>query len=259
MGNDREPAATAGVFDKKPEQPNEVPERKEEFKDPFKQQSADIQDRSRRPKKNPLNEDFAEKAASAINNSTGSVRNVQSELDEMETISEEDIALAEKMIFDGYADFDASMPNLPKNKFTICSTSAEEMAIIDEIVFEMLKDAEKEDGSVDLPQNRVNGMKNALYIAMSYRGMNRQELVKDSNSHLNSIKKSIIQITELQNLGKLNGAKEVKTAAKKALLIRAAAVDRMAHPLIDFLSAEKYAFDAKMLKIMSAKNLLPKS
>jgi hypothetical protein len=123
----------------------------------------------------------------------------------------------------------------------------------------MLKKAEKDDGSVDLPQNHVQAMKNALYVSLSYRGMNKKEVMDDSNCHLNTIKEAIIRVSEFQLVGKLEDAEKVKSLLKKNLLKRAAQISRMAHPLIDFLSAEKQAFDMKMLKIMSTKELLPKS
>lgn len=262
MNQPQEKQEPRGMFDKKPEENvAAAPSGKEEFKDPFREQSDEVSERSVRQK--PKLDDLAvdqtlERTAAAVNNA-GPGKNVQADLDDMEKFTEEDINLAEQMIFRGYAEFDASMPRFKKNKFTICSTSAEEIAIIDEIVFDYVKKSENEDGTVNLPQNNVQGLKNALFIAISYRGMNKEEIIDDSSCHLNNIKKAVIRVTELENEGDLEASEKLKGSLKKKLLKRSSRVRRLATPIIDFLSDKKYEFDSKMLAIMSSQGLLPKS
>lgn len=258
-----------GIFDKKTggqntnnqnaaTPPNEG---KDDFKDPFVKQMDEVDSRSKNqlPDLETLAGDKAmENTAAAVNNS-GPGKNVQADLDEMEKFSKEDLELAEQMIFRGYAEFDAIMPRFPKNKFTICSTSAEEIAIVDEIVFDLLKKSENEDGTVNLPQNNVKALRNSLFLAISYRGMNQEELMGDSTCHLNYIKKAIIRISELNDNGEINKSDELKVSLKKKLVMRANKINRLATPMIDFLSDKKYEFDNKMLVIMSSPGLLPKS
>lgn len=261
-----------GVFDPKPTQPSteentkqeggpatDIPSEKKDFKDPFAEQQDEVRSRDSGPRK-PLNlgESAAEKTAAALNESPG--RNVQAELDEMDKVDPNDLKLAEQLIFKGYAEYDVEIKNLPGNRFTICSTNAEEMAVIDEIIYEMLKNSEQDDGSIDIPQNNVNALRNAIFIAISYRGMNKKELMdEDGSCHLNTIKRAIIRVSELQNQGKIKESTELKKNLKECLIRRGTTVQRLATPIIDFLSSAKYEFDAKMLKIMSSKGLLPKS
>ncbi len=255
-----------GVFDKKEEKPAEVAaaipsSKKDDYKDPFREQQAQVTERieEQRPKVDDIIRDSTlENTAAAVNNA-GPGKNVQSDLDDMARFSDEDINLAEQMIFRGYAEFDAKMTRFPDRGFTICSTSAEEIAIIDEVVFDYVKGSESDDGVVNLPQNNVQGLKNALFIAISYRGSDHKELIEDSSCHLNIIKKGIIRISELEGEGKLKEAQELKDSLKKKLLRRATRVRRLATPLIDFLSEKKYEFDSKMLAIMSEPGILPKS
>ena len=259
-----------GIFDKSPEDnistntvDNKQPEapRKEVFKDPFSEQAASVAERSKRQVpdlESLVGDSTLERTADAVNNA-GSGKNVQADLDEMDKFSEEDLELAEQMIFRGYAEFDAVMPKLPKYKFTICSTSAEEIAIVDEIVFDLLKKSENSDGTVNLPQNNVQGLRNSLFLAISYRGMNKEELSPDSSCHLNTIKKAIIRVSEMENNGDLENSVKLKDSLKNKLLKRATIIKRLATPMIDFLADKKYEFDSKMLGIISSQGLLPKS
>jgi hypothetical protein len=257
----RSASPTAGVFDKKSNivEPDPVPENKKDFKDPFQEHSEQISSRAakQRPRINQ-NETAAEKAADALNNQDNT--KLEAEFEDLQKISDKDLELAEQMVFRGYAEFDVSMPNLPNHNFTICSTSAEEISMVDEIIFDMVKSAENKEGVVDLPQTKVRSRRNALFLAIAYRGMDRQELMGDNSiAYLNTIKKSIIKISELEDAGEIEKAVEIKKSVKKYLSMRATAIRKLPTPTIDFLSGEKYNFDDKMLKIMSSKHILPKS
>lgn len=269
MNQPQDSNRAGGILDARPELENKnnqegeqsSPSKKKDLKDPFRQQIDEVANRAQRNK--PKLEDLVgdkvlESTASSVN-TAGPGKNVQADLDEMEKFNDEDIKLAEQMIFNGYAEFDATIPRFKNKKFTICSTSAEEIAIIDEMVFDFIKKSENENGTVDIPQNNVQGLRNSLFIAISYRGMDRDELMKDSSCQLNTIKKAIIRVTDLENAGDLKGSQELKKSLKKKLLLRATTVNRLATPVIDFLSDKKYEFDSKMLNIMSTPGLLPKS
>jgi len=235
---------------------------KENFLDPFQMQQQEIKKRTMgKPRTNPLKkileEDVVEKTNAALNSSS---RDVESELEEMNKISPKDLKLAEQMMFNGYAEFDIEMPQLPDIKLTICSTNAEEMNMLEEIVFDMMKKAEDlGDGTLNLPNNHVQSMRNALFIALSYRGMNMEELMKDTSYQLNTIKKGIIKISELYDEGEIKKADDFKKSLKNKLIKRASAIKRLATPILEFISSEKYNFDEKMLQIMRTKNILPKS
>lgn len=252
-----------GIFDSVPKrrEDNNPNTKKEEFKDPFKENQEQIASRVEKAKPSLddlIKDNTLEKTANAVNNA-GPGKNVQADLDDMERFSEEDIRLAEQMIFRGYAEFDAKMPRFENHKFTICSTSAEEISIVDEIVFDHVKRAENDDGIVNLPQNNVQGLKNSLFIAISYRGMDQKELIEDSSCHLNTIKRAIIKVSDLESAGDIDGSSKLKESLKKKLLQRSVRVRRLATPMIDFLSDKKYEFDTKMLSIMNSPGILPKS
>lgn len=277
MGDQQQGSKPGGVFDRPPQREGQVttkpapaeetpaaeetapPEKKEEFQTPFEQQEGLVRSRVMTGQDKKPGEGYAEKAASAINKAAGSTPDLTDEYREAMTVSKEDLELAEKLVFDGYAEIDIEMPNLPGKKFTICSTNAEEMSMIDEIIFDMVKEKEADDGRVDLPQNHIQTWRNALYVALGYRGMNQTELCDNGQHHLNTIKKAIQKISDLQFDGNIGQSEKLKTDLKKSLKVRATRVRRMGTPLIDFLSAKKLEFDQKMFAIMSSKGILPKS
>lgn len=225
---------------------------KEDFQDVFQEQKTKGQQTALSPKHRSQDQYTAEQA-DRINRSL-----MGDDLDDIE-IEEEDIKLAEKLIFDGYTEIDVKMDRFPDRSFTICSTNAEEISFIDEVIFDMVKGKETADGLIDLPQNHINTMRNALFVALGYRGKDKTELCENRIQHLNTIKKAIMRIGDLEMDGKLEEAIKLKDSLKSALKARAIKVKRLPTPVIDFLSAEKYKFDRKMYKIMTTKGVVPKS
>lgn len=251
-GQENRQAAPAGIFDdkKKP---------KEDFKD-----VGDIaaQTRAETASKKRLPPSQSEVAASQTNsaiNSSGD--NVQKELDDLDKITEQDMELAEQLVFKGYAEFDVKMKKFDKYSFTICSTNAEEMSILDEVIYDLVKKAkDRGDGTVDLPQNYVSTMRNALYVAISYRGMNKKELMEGNvGCYLNTIKTGLAKVTDMFGQGEVEKAGEFKESIKKSLIKRAGEIKKLPTPIIDFLSGAKFDFDDKMIQIMSHKDIIPKS
>jgi hypothetical protein len=115
------------------------------------------------------------------------------------------------------------------------------------------------DGTIDMPDSSIKALRNSLFIALSYRGVDGKDIASEPIIQINTLKKAIMQLGNLYSSGDLKQAEDLKLSVKKALLKRATIVRRMPAPLIDFISDEKYKFDVKMLNIMSEKKMLPKS
>jgi len=227
---------------------------KEDFPDPFKVHEEMMRNVSR-----PKEKDQSDKDVDAINNAGVSASESQENEDFMK-ISKEDLELAEQLIFNGYAECQIEIANFPGRKFTICSTNGEEMNMIDEMAFDKLKSAKQNnDGTIDMPDSAIKSLRNSLFIAISYRGVDGKDIAQEPIIQINTLKKAILKLGDLYNSGDIDNAESLKASIKKALLKRATIVKRMSAPLIDFLSDEKYNFDVKMLNIMSEKKMLPKS
>lgn len=255
-----------GVFDQKgntqtqtgsenntPEEQHITQTPKQDMEDVFSQQGREVKNRAKKASNIPETE--SDRLAAQINKSLSD----DPELADIE-INEDDVKLAEKLIFDGYAETDVVMDSFPNSKFTMCSTNAEEMGMIDEVIFDVMKKAETDDGMVDIPQNKIQTLRNAIFVALGYRGRDSIDLCGDDKSrNLHVIKKGIVRRGDLEIAGKVKETGEINDSLKQAILIRARRVQQLPTPLIDFLSAEKWKFDKKMYKIMTQKGVIPKS
>ena len=236
-----------------PERPPQPNQAKEDFPDVFK-----IQDEMMKNVVKPKDKDQAENDVDAINNASNA--EAMKEDEDFMKITKEDTDLAEQLIFNGYAECQVIIPSFPNRKFTICSTSGEELTFIDEMAFDKMKSVKQNsDGTIDIPDSAIKALRNSLFVALSYRGVDGSDIAKEPILQVNTLKKAILQLGSLYGSGDLKQAEDLKSSIKKALLKRAAIIRRMPAPLIDFISDEKYHFDVKMLNIMSEKRMLPKS
>lgn len=266
-----------GIFDKRPAVPagvTPVPAIQEPAKPSFQDLPQDQQ---------PVKEDFPDifKEQEKMVKNIGKPGLLKKDIDEVEVdkvnkalsgegaaaidediikISAEDMKLAEQLIFNGYAEAQISMKNFPDRKFTICSTNAEEIGLIDEVVFEKIRSVKQnEDGSVEMPENAIRSLRNALFLSVSYRGIDGKDFTNDPLCHMSTIKRAITKMGELYNVGEITKAEELKKNIKTAMNKRAMFVKRLPTPLIDFITNEKYNFDVKMLRVMNEKNIIPLS
>ena len=251
-------AMPSGEVDSLPvqEQQPQQTQFKEDFPDPFAIQSEMIAN-SRAAAASMVNKkDKGEESVEQLNKALGGNDNKGID-DEILKISKSDMLIAEQLIFQGYAEIEIEMANFPGRKFTICSTNAEEYSIIDTIVFDVIRKAKQlPDGSVEMPENEIRALRNALFISISYRGVDGKDLSSDPISHINTIKRAILKLGDLNNSGDIVKAEELKSSIMKALLKRATIVKRMPTSLIDWITSKKYDFDAKMLKIMGQEQIV---
>ena len=181
------------------------------------------------------------------------------EFQELEQITPEDLELAEQIVFKGCAEKDIVIPNLPNHKFTICTTSAEEMSVVDEIIYEMVKAKEDNEGDVDLPALHVQTMRAALTLALGFKGVDDKDYCDEPINQLMTIKRAIIKVKDFEYEGDMDSSNKLNESLKKSLKRRAIRVRRLPTPVIDFLSTSKYGFDTAMLQVMMSKKLIPKS
>lgn len=239
-------------------QPKEDP-KKPDFKGVFKQHSDAQSDRmTGKNKKSPG--EVLEEAAKGFNNSQLGTNqsNVDKELAESEKFSKEDLELAEQLIFKSYAELEVSLPQFPKQKFTICTINSEEMAMIDEVILKRIKDTDN-DGEHTISDNALQMLRSNAFTAMSYRGLNKKELCSDPLCQLNSIKQGVIAYNSLLTEGKIKEAKETRDELIKNIRVRIREVSRLSVQVLDFLMNERVEFDKKMSRLMNTEGLIPKS
>jgi len=228
-------------------------------KEDFKEPSINEIRSAKRAVKPPVLKEDQEMEESVTSHNKALNRDNETSIYDDPTVNVDDLALVEKLLFDGYAETDVSIANMPDKKFTICTTSASELDLVQEIMYDICKEHETSDDRIDMPQTNIKAMNTALFIAISYRGMNQQELSSVAIEHLNTIKKAVIKVDDLMMAGDLESADKLRKSLKKALRNRAMRVRRLPTPILDFLSNEKYKFDKKIEIVMSTKNIIPKS
>jgi len=241
-----------------------VVSKKENFEDPF---SAHTKDMARRRSAvdhlakssiDTKSQEMIDKANAALSNQTG-LKEDMKEFEEQMKISDEDVSLAEQVIFKGYAETDVTIPNLPGHKFTLCTTSAEDMSVIDEIIYDMIRGKENDKGDVDLPAQHVQTMKSALFLAMGFKGIGGKDFCDEPIHQIMTIKRAVVKLKELEYAGEMSKVKDLSDSLKKSVKYRAIRIRRYPTPVIDFLSQKKFEFDNKMYTIMISEKLLPKS
>lgn len=244
-----------------PEAPKSPPP-KEDFQDPFKAQASIVEQRRKsadQAAKKAVESQTEEMVQKANNALSGRFAPELEEYEKLEKISEEDLELAEQIVFKGYAEHDVIMPNLPGHNFTICTTSAEDMSVVDEILYDMVKDHEDENGAVDLPAQHVQTMRAALMLALGFKGMDGKDYCDEPINQILTIKRAVIKVKELEYAGEIDQAKKLMDSLKKSLKYRAIRIRRLPTPVVDFVSMKKYQFDSRMYSIMMSEQIIPKS
>jgi len=240
-----------------------APKPKETFKDPLQMQAEAIGQRKTPPRLDPAKQGgFNEEQAIEKANAALSGKHLEADLkdfDEMEKISDEDLELAEQTIFKGYAEMTLKMPNMPAHNFTICTTSAEDISVIDEIIYDMVKAKENKEGDVDLPAQHVQTMRAALGLALCFKGADGKDFCDEPVNQLMTIKRAVIRVKDLDYEGKMDESKGLMDSLKKSVKYRATRLRRYPTPLIDYLSQKKFDFDTRMYTIMMSNKIIPKS
>ncbi len=235
--------------------------RKEEFSSPYQDHVDEGFRRSEVAKKKAQSsierqtEEMVEKANKAMSDTSDADLE---EFEKLEKISDKDLEMAEQIVFKGYAEYDVTIPNMPDHKFTLCTTSAEDMSVIDEIIFEMVKERESDDGNVDLPMQHVQTMRSALFLALGFKSVDGKDFCDEPINQLMTIKRAIIKVKDLEYEGEMDKSRHLCESLKKSVKRRANRIRRYPTPVIDFLSQKKYEFDNKMYRIMMSKEIIPK-
>ena len=263
-----------GIFDTEAEkktvdssEPKVVPieDKKEDFSNVFQQQSqqaskraSDAADAGRR-KSTVMDDSIAQINASGLGGKSAADR-VDEEIAEMDSVSEEDLALAEELVFGGYVEKTVKAKNLKNVSVTVCSVTAGEIAIVEEMALDYINTYKDDDGEIEgIPNNNAKAYKQMIEVALGVTGINGKELSDKAAYQLGGIKKGIIKYDELVFDGDMEGSKKILEMIKQAVKFRAMIIRRMSAPLIDMITAIKYDFNAKMFDIMNTDDILPKS
>jgi len=185
---------------------------------------------------------------------------VSKEEEDMMKISEDDVEMAQQIIFKGFAMKESVMEIAPDTKFVITTSTAEEISIVNYMMMVLLNENENVDGKVEIPQVELTAIKNSYNLALSYIGMDYNDIMEDDPScRLETIKAGIKKMSEMYAMGDSEKADKIRQSIYDSVRKRSSIIRQMSIPLIDFISDEKYKFDAKMYNVMKRKSIIPKS
>jgi len=200
-----------------------------------------------------------EEAVSKLNNqlSGGKGGEIEKELEDMEKFSEEDIRLAEELLFNGFCVKTDKITS--KISATFYSMNADEMEMIQYLMFEFTKKYETKTGMLDVSQKTVDAMNQLYILSVSFKGYNDVDIAPSKTVSLDILKSAFKKLSDLEIEGDLENHKNLTEEIKKVMKIRASYIKKLPATVVDILSAKRFAFEQVLYKILEKGDLYPKS
>ena len=207
-------------------------------------------------KKSQPKEDEVAKLNNAMSGKGDEAEKVEKEIGELEKFTEEDLELAEQLLFNGYCE--KTFKLTPKSSITVASISAAEIDIINEMMFEFGKNYETEDGRLDVSQKTIDFINSLYLLAVAFKGFNGKELSETSTRSLSILKNAFKNLSELEIQGDLKKYKEYREEVKKAIKNRSIEIKRLSTPVVDAISQKRYLFERTLFQIVNKGDVIPK-
>ena len=202
-------------------------------------------------------------AISSINNiSEGGDGSVTSKEEAILDITDEEEEYAEQMLFNKYAEKKVDMKIFKKNShyITICTNSPQDLSIVDECVFDLIRDNEDDDGNITIPEIEIRNMQSIYKVALSFVGVDGSDVCDNNITAKNkSLKMAIKKLNELLSNGDLDRADSLKKDIKKNLYFRVCKIKEYTIQIMDFIIDETTTFESRMFEIMNKEFIIPKS
>jgi hypothetical protein len=234
---------------------------KQEFSDIFQQDARLKQNTAQAIKKAQEKERPTEEAVTKLNDALSGKNSesakIEKELEDLNKFSEEDLKLAEELLFNGHAKKDFRLND--RYSATIYSTNALEIAIVNELMFEFTRKYEKPDGRVDVSQKTMDHMHQLYLLAVSFKGYNDKDISTERVRSLDVIKSACKKLSEFEVDGDLASYAKLMEEIKNAVKARAAEIKRLSAAVIDSISYKRYDFERMMYDIVTRGDILPKS
>lgn len=185
-------------------------------------------------------------------------KQVEKELEEMAQYTEEDLKMAEQLLFEGFA---VKKVKLTENTLaTIYSINTHEVELVNEMMFDFTKSHETKNGQVDLSQKSVELLSQLYTLAFSFKGYNDKDISESKSNSLDLLKRAAKQMNDFEMEGSIEKYETIKEELKKAVKKRAARIKQIPATVLDAITAKRYEFERVLFDIINrGENLLPKS
>lgn len=244
---------------------------KTDFKDPAtvdaEMKQAQRQAQADTLKKKDPEQDGIDKINAAMSGDNAEAEKNEADLRSLAAYSEEDLALAEELLFRGYAE--KTYKVLKNATITVTSMSAAEVELVNEMVYEFANKpapAPDKDTKPDpfaptpgISAKVVESYQQALIIALGFKGVNGSDISPAATRTLAFIKSGFKRMSEQEIEGDVANYTITRAELKKVVGRRAAEMKRVQVSLIDVISKRRFEFERMMHDIMSRDDLLPKS
>ncbi len=177
-------------------------------------------------------------------------------------VTEAEEALAEQMLFNGYASKDVVIPVFARKgtHVTVTTITAQEMSLVNQMVFDYIREAENKDGNLDIPEIEIAAYRSALTACLTFRGINGKDLCEnDAVATLYQLKAGIKKANSLLSSGNIEKGESLITSVKQKVRYRVSQFKDLPTPVTDFISDERYRFEQRMFEVMNKEAILPKS
>jgi len=234
---------------------------KQDFADIFEQDAQLKQNTAAAMKKVQEKEKPVDEAVTKLNDALSGKNEenakIEKELEDLNKFSEEDLRLAEDLLFNGYAKKDFKLSD--KYSATIYSTNALEMSVVNELMYEFTKKYEKPNGTIDVSNKTMDHIHQLYLLAISFKGYNDKDISPERSRSLDLIKSGCKKLSELEITGDMENHSKLMEEVKKVVKSRAAEIKKLPASVIDSISYKRYDFEKMMYDIITRGDVLPKS
>lgn len=207
-------------------------------------------------KDRPKEEEIS-KLQNALSGANEKHKEVEKELEELDRYSEEDLKLAEELLFQGYAKKNYKIT--PTMSATFYTINANEVSVINEMMFEFTKTYELKDGRIDLSQKSIDQVHGLYMLSVAFKGYNDKDISESKGRSLDLIKAGLKHLSTLEMDGKIDEYKKLMEEIKDAIKKRSAEIKRGSASVLDVLSMKRFEFERLMYDILNKGEVLPKS
>jgi hypothetical protein len=243
-----------------PAQAPSVHQPKENFEDIFdasaKMRASTMEKIKDAKKKDMPMEESIEKMNKALSGQVSESKKIEKELEDLNKFSDEDIKLAEELLFNGHAKKTIKLSE--KVGATFYSTNAAEISLINELMYEFTKKYESTDGRLDVSQKTIDHMNQLYMLTISFKGYDDKELSSAKTRSLDLIKSAFKRLSEFEIAGEIDNYKKLSDELKVVIKARAAEIKNMAGTILDALSFKRYQFERDMYDIITRGDVIPK-
>lgn len=185
-------------------------------------------------------------------------RDASDEVAEAMRFSEDEIRIAEEILFKGYGK--NSYPIMGgRHSVEILTSNPIEIDLVDEIINEIAYKASQIKEGEGVPVSVINNKQKLLTMATYFIGVDGRDLCSDIDMQLETIRSGVQAMKAMLMSGDVVKLKETKATVKEMLNRRADYINSTQNTIVlDAVSSFKMQFETMVTNLLDSKDLIPK-